>query len=175
MALYHLDKKTAPSSVFTAADAAFTTLVPSESWTNDLLGVDTPRGVLGGMLAVLSDDNTVTIATDGTPANGATAANAIFYNDAASGAYDNAPNTASGKIATLALGNGDYIEVDVYETHTSADAEITYAVGAALCASSRGLVMLESDAANTGSTKVIGTVAKVPTTADPRLGILLDA
>lgn len=165
MALYHIDKKTEPSSRMVASDPVFTTMVPG-AWQNDRLGADTPRGVLGGMLAVVSGgDYTVNIASN------ATAVDYFFYNDAAGGAFENAPAVASGKIALLPVNGGDCFEVDVYETHASGGASImvNYTIGAALYCSARGLVT------NVSSGQQVGKCVKVPTTANPRLGIKLTA
>jgi len=164
MALYLRDKKTAPSSRFLAADPVFTTMVPSDTWPNDRLGTDTPRGALGGMVATISGaaDYTVNIASN------ATSADYLFLNDAAGAAFENAPSVASGKIALLPIGGaGDVIEVDVYETHTSGGAGImaNYTINAPLYVSARGLIT------NVVSGNIVGNVAKVPTTASPRLGL----
>lgn len=166
MALFHLDKKTMPSSAHFAADEVFTTLVADAGggFSNDRLGVDTPRGALGGMVATLSGaDNTVNICDE------ALTPDYLFYNDAQSAPFDNAPNVASGKVALLPLGNGDYIEVDVYETHDVGDTDITanYVIGALLYSSERGLLTN----VDTGGQTAVGRVAKVPTTDDPRLGL----
>jgi len=164
MALQHIDKKTAPSSAMLAADPCFTTLVVGAR-TNDRLGVDTPRGCLGGMVATISGaDMTVNIST------AATEPDYMFYNDAAGGAYENAPSVASGKIALLPINNGDVVLVDVYETRNLADAaDLTYVVGDLLYSSANGLLTNE----NEDTTTVVGKVVQVPTTDDPRLGVKL--
>lgn len=167
MSLQHIDKKTAPSSAMNAADSVFTTLVAGVR-TNDRLGVDTPRGALGGMVASVSGaDMTVVIASE------ATDPDYLFYNDAAGGAYENAPSIASGKIALLPTNNSDIVYVDVYETRNAADTtDLVYAVDEALYSSSNGLLTNEEEA-GTGSGKKLGTVVSVPTTDDPRLGVKL--
>ena len=164
MALFLRDKKTAPSSRYGSAASVFTTMVPSGSWTNDRLGTDTPRGALGGMCAQISGgDYQVVIAGNTTQVD------FLFLNDAAGAAFENAPSVASGKIALLPLGNGDSVEIDVYETHTSGNASIlaNYTIGAPVYSSARGLVTTA-----TGS-QVVGKVVKVPTTGSPRLGLKL--
>ena len=167
MALYMIDKKTAPSSRYLAADPCFTTMIPSAVWTNDRLGTDTPRGVLGGMVATISGsvDYTVNICTD------LTSPDFLFLNDAAGAAFENAPSVASGKIALLPIaGACDTLEVDVYETHTTGNVSImlSYTINAPLYVSSRGLITNTNLHAGANS---IGKVVKVPTTASPRLGI----
>lgn len=164
MALQHIDKKTAPSSAMLAADPVFTTQVAG-SRTNDRLGVDTPRGVLGGMVATISGaDFTVNI-SDAT-----TSPDYLFYNDAAGGAFENAPAVASGKVALLSTQNGDVVLIDVYETRNKADsADLSYAVGGRLWSSENGLLTSENESSST----MIGRVVQVPTTDDPRLGVKL--
>jgi hypothetical protein len=166
MALYTRDKKTEPSSSMFAATPCYTTLVPG-AWTNDRLGPDTPRGVLGGMVATLSGgDYTVNIASD------TTTVDYLFYNDAAGAPFENAPSVASGKIALLPLGRGDVVEVDVYETHAQAAGHasvmILYTINRPLYVSSNGMITAEAVAGS----KIVGRCVKVPTTASPRLGIM---
>lgn len=164
MALQHIDKKTAPSSAMAAADPCFTTLVVGAR-TNTRLGVDTPRGCLGGMVATISGaDMTVNIALATSDPD------YLFYNDAAGGAFENAPSVASGKIALLPINNGDVVLVDVYETDNLAEtATLVYAVGDALYSSVNGLLTNEEES---GATQ-LGKVVQVPTTDDPRLGVKL--
>lgn len=167
MALYHEDKKNAPSSAYYAADSVFTTLTYGAR-TNDTLSISTPRGALGGQVATISGaDNTVVIC-DGSQTTYLPIG--LFYNDAAGGDYENAPATASGKIAILPLGGGDYVYVDTYETRNAADsADLTYAVGDAVYTSANGFLTNEQE----GSAYRIGTVAKVPSTTDARLGVYI--
>jgi hypothetical protein len=164
MALFLRDKKTAPSSRYVAADSVFTTLVPDGAWTNDRLGTDTPRGALGGMVAQISGGDYEVVIADKTSST-----DFLFLNDAAGSAFENAPSVASGKIALLPLGNGDSVEVDVYETHTSGNVSIlaNYTINAPVYASARGLLTTETGA------QIVGKVVKVPTTGSPRLGIKL--
>lgn len=166
MALQHIDKKTAPSSAMWAADPCFTTLVAGAR-TNDRLGVDTPRGALGGMVATISGaDMTVNICDETTDPD------YLFYNDAAGGAFENAPAVASGKIALLPTNNGDVVLVDVYETYqTDGVTPIVYAVAGKVYCSSNGLLTGSNDDAK--GTVVVGTICQVPTTDDPRLGVKL--
>jgi len=164
MALQHIDKKTAPSSAMAAADPCFTTLVAGVR-TNDLLGVDTPRGALGGMVATISGaDMTVNICDE------TLSPDYLFYNDAAGAAFENAPSVASGKIALLPTNNGDVVLVDVYETYEAdGTTPATYTVGAMVYSSSNGLLTSEDESSST----VVGRVCQVPTTDDPRLGVKL--
>jgi hypothetical protein len=164
MALQHIDKKTAPSSAMLAADEVYTTMVAGAR-TNSRLGVDTPRGALGGMVATISGaDMTVGICDETADPD------YLFYNDAAGAAFENAPSIASGKIALLPTNNGDVVLVDVYETRNAADsADLTYAVNAKVYSSANGLLTSEDESSST----VVGKVVQVPTTDDPRLGVKL--
>jgi len=164
MSLQHIDKKTAPSSAMWAADPCFTTLVAGVR-ANDRLGVDTPRGALGGMVATISGaDMTVNIS------DASTSPDYLFYNDAAGGAFENAPAVASGKIALLPTNNGDVVLVDVYETYAlDGTTPLTYAVAGKVYCSANGLLTSEDEATSV----VVGTVCQVPTTDDPRLGVKL--
>jgi hypothetical protein len=164
MALQHIDKKTAPSSAMAAADPCFTTLVAGAR-TNDRLGVDTPRGALGGMVATISGaDMTVNICDETLEPD------YLFYNDAAGAAFENAPSVASGKIALLPTNNGDVVLVDVYETYAvDGVTPLTYAVAGKVYCSSNGLLTSEDESSST----VVGTVCQVPTVDDPRLGVKL--
>ena len=166
MALQHVDKKTAPSSAMWAADECFTTLVAGVR-NNDRLGVDTPRGALGGMVATISGaDMTVGICDDTTDPD------YLFYNDAAGGAFENAPSVASGKIALLPTENGDVALVDVYETYQSDGVTpIDYVVGEKVYSSANGLLTAANDDAR--GTVVVGKICQIPTTDDPRLGVKL--
>lgn len=119
-----------------------------------------PSGVLGGSVAAIKvgDDKNYTVY----PADGTAAYKAIglFVNDALGNPFDNAPAVASNKIAIAQKLAS--VEVDVYE-----DEE--YAIGDKLYASENGYLTKTAGADDT----VIGIVTKVPTPADPLLGLEL--
>ena len=134
------------------------------SATNKTMSTSTPRGVLGGSVAAVSAAGGDYVAVPGSLTLSPVG---LFVNDAAGGAFENAPAVASGKV-TVAKGMAS-VEVDVYETQTAADAGVAlvYAVGQKLYASANGLLTNE---ASTEAT-VIGIVTKVPTVASPTLGL----
>ena len=131
---------------------------------NSTLSVNTPRGVLGGSVAAVSAglDYTVVPGTDVLRPVG------LFVNDAAGAAFENSPAVASGKVAVMkAMAS---VEVDVYETKTVANADLTFVVGDLLYSSAQGL--LTNEASNESAPKtVIGICTKKPTTASPTLGL----
>jgi len=118
-----------------------------------------PAGVLGGSVAAIKvgGDSYTVVPADGT-AN--TKAIGLFVNNAAGNPWDNAPAVASNKIAIAQKLAS--VEVDVYE-----DEE--FAVGDSLYASENGYLTKTKGADET----VIGVVTKVPTLADPFLGLEL--
>ncbi len=118
-----------------------------------------PAGVLGGSVAAIKvgGDSYTVVPADGT-AN--TKAIGLFVNNAAGNPWDNAPAVASNKIAIAQKLAS--VEVDVYE-----DEE--FAVGDKLYASANGYLTKTKGADET----VVGVVTKVPTTADPFLGLEL--
>ena len=117
-----------------------------------------PSGVLGGSVAAIKvgDDKNYTVY----PADGTAATKAIglFVNDALGNPFDNAPAVASNKIA-IAQKLASVL-VDVYE-------DDEFAIGDKLYASANGYLTKTAGADDT----VIGIVTKVPTAADPLLGL----
>lgn len=128
--------------------------------TNTTLSVNTPRGVLGGSVAALSDDYTVEAGATSTEPVG------LFVNDAAGAAFENSPAVASGKVTVMKAQAS--VEVDVYETRNIADTgDLSYAVGEFLFCSAQGFLSNE----DAGGQTAIGIVTKVPTVASPTLGL----
>lgn len=111
-------------------------------------------GVLGGTVAALKADASYTVV----PADGTLEPVGLFVNNAAGNPFDNAPAVASGKIAIAqAMAS---VEVDVY-------ADVEFKVGEPLYSDANGYLTNVAGANKT----VIGIVTKVPTTADPFLGL----
>jgi hypothetical protein len=131
------------------------------TYGNDTLSVNTPRGVLGGSVAAISSgaDYTAFPGTDALRPIG------LFVNDAAGAAFENAPAVASGKVAII-KGKAS-VEVDVYETYKSTGAATDFSVGTKLYCSAQGL--LTNEVAGEGT--VIGIVTKEPTLASATLGL----
>ena len=113
-----------------------------------------PFGVLGGTVAALKDGADYTVV----PADGSNKPIGLFVNNAAGNPFDNAPAVASNKIAIAQKMAS--VEVDVY-------AEVEFAIGDKLYSDANGY--LTNVASN--NSQVIGIVTKLPTTADPFLGL----
>jgi hypothetical protein len=130
--------------------------------TNTTLGVNTPRGVLGGSVAAASAGLPYTVV----PMTTSLMPVGLFVNDAAGAAFENSPAVASGKVTVMkALAS---VEVDVYETrNAAANGDLTYAEGEYLYGSAQGFLTKET----TASAIVIGVVTKAPTTSSPTLGL----
>lgn len=122
-------------------------------------GATLPYGVLGGTVAMLSDDYEVAPATgaDGTVAIG------LFVNDANGSPFDNAPAVASNKLAIACKLAS--VEVDVY----AATVTTSIAVGTKLYSDDNGYLTTEASA----NAQVIGIATKAPTASDPFLGLEL--
>lgn len=150
--LYELDK-----SCFTKSN---TTLVNANAvYPNIAADVEVnPVGVLGGSVAAVKvdDDKNYTVY----PADGTANYKAIglFVNNAFGNPFDNSPAVASNKIAIAQKLAS--VEVDVYEDEK-------FAIGDKLYASANGYLTKTAGADET----VIGVVTKVPTAADPFLGL----
>lgn len=115
-----------------------------------------PFGVLGGTVASLKAGVNYTVV----PGNGTNEPIGLFVNNAAGNPFDNAPAVASNKIAIACKMAS--VEVDIY-------ADVEFAIGEKLYSDANGyLTNVES-----ANTKVIGIVTKLPTTADPFLGLEL--
>ena len=150
--LYELDK-----SCFTKQNTA--TVAASAVYPNIAADVEiSPVGVLGGSVAAIKvgdEKNYVVYPADGTAAYKAIG---LFVNNALGNPFDNAPAVASNKIAIAQKLAS--VEVDVYE-------DDEFAIGDKLYASANGYLTKTAGADDT----VIGIVTKVPTTADPFLGL----
>lgn len=120
----------------------------------DVAGANAPYGVLGGSVAAVGANSYEAVPGDGTKM-----AIGLFLNNAEGSPYENAPALASGKVAIchkLAT-----VEVDIY------DANVTFVIGDKLYSNADGyLTNVEST-----NEQVIGIVTKVPTAADPFLGL----
>lgn len=113
-----------------------------------------PFGVLGGTVAALKDGANYTVV----PANGTNRPIGLFVNNAAGNPFDNSPAVASNKIAIAQKMAS--VEVDIY-------ADVTFKIGDKLYADENGYL---TNVAGSDTT-VIGVVTKLPTTADPFLGL----
>lgn len=113
-----------------------------------------PFGVLGGTVAALKDGANYTVV----PADGSNKPIGLFVNNAAGNPFDNAPAVASNKIAIAQKMAS--VEVDIY-------ADVTFKIGDKLYADENGYL---TNVAGSDKT-VIGVVTKLPTTADPFLGL----
>lgn len=113
-----------------------------------------PFGVLGGTVAALKDGANYTVV----PANGTNKPIGLFVNNAAGNPFDNSPAVASNKIAIAQKMAS--VEVDIY-------ADVTFKIGDKLYADENGYL---TNVAGSDTT-VIGVVTKLPTTADPFLGL----
>lgn len=152
------------NSLFYLAAEGFTKVNPTA-----IAGENPPYGVLGGSVAALdgtAEDGTY-IATAG---NGTNKVLGLFLNDAEGQPWENAPAVASGKVAVFMRGD---CEVDLYE-------KVTYKVGDNLYCSENGFLtnvkpseasLSISDSNAAADDTVIGIVTKVPTAAEPLLGV----
>ena len=113
-----------------------------------------PIGVLGGSVAALKEGSSYTVV----PANGSNRPIGLFVNNAFGNPFDNSPAVASNKIAIAQKLAS--VEVDIYE-------DDEFAIGDKLYASANGYL---TKTASTDGT-VIGVVTKLPTAADPFLGL----
>lgn len=141
-------------------DAAFA----AQRLANTTLDDSTPRGLLAGSVVAMTGDREIG------HCNGEEAAMrplGLLINDVAGKAFENTPAVASGKGPYLHAGGE--VEVNVYETHDQAAGLQTYAAGDLLYCSPNGLLTKEASTEGT----VVGVVKKVPTAADPFLGLQL--
>lgn len=149
--LYELDK-----TCFTKQNTG--TVAANAVYPNIAADVEVnPIGVLGGSVAAIKvgGDSYTVYPADGTAAYKAIG---LFVNNAFGNPFDNSPAVASNKIAIAQKLAS--VEVDVYE-------DDEFAVGDKLYASANGYLTKTAGADDT----VIGIVTKVPTTADPFLGL----
>ena len=153
------------NSLFYLAAEGFTKVNPVE-----IAGENPPYGVLAGSVAAL-DKNAAEGEYIATAGNGTNRPIGLFLNNAEGAPFENAPAVASGKVAVFMRGD---CEVDLFEPGE-------YAVGDELYGSANGFLTnvkpeiesnSESDSeAATADETVIGIVTKVPTTAEPTLGV----
>lgn len=149
------------NSLYYLAAEGFTKTNPAA-----IAGANAPYGVLAGSVAAV--DATAPegeyVATAG---NGTNKPLGLFLNNAEGAPFENAPAVASGKVAIFMRGD---CEVDLYEAGT-------YAVGDNLYCSENGFLtnvkpeMSSSESDVTVDETVIGIVTKVPTAAEPTLGV----
>ena len=130
-------------------DAGFTKV---NAGINATVGVNTPMGALGGMVAMYTADYTVGIG------DGSGTAAGLFLNNAAGAAFENSPAVASGKV-TVIKANAS-VEVDVY-----ADDVPGLAIGDALYSDGDGFLT------GAASGEIVGIITKLPTVASPTLGL----
>lgn len=143
---------------------------------NATLNADTPKGVLGGSVALQTAAWECGLA-DHTMTQGQSLG--LFNLGSEGNAFENAPAAASGVVSVYM--HGGTFEVFVFETN-SADAPYSdilgsYTIGALLYCSPFGLLTPEvpsglNDHAG-GVDTVVASVAKVPTATDLELGIKL--
>lgn len=115
-----------------------------------------PYGVLGGQVAAIKEGAPYTVV----PADGTNRPVGLFVNNAAGNPFENAPAIAANKIA-LAQKMAS-VEVDEY-------ADVEFKEGDKLYSDANACLTNVKGSDDT----VIGIVTKVPTTADPFLGVEL--
>lgn len=113
-----------------------------------------PFGVLGGTVAALKEGADYTVV----PANGKNQPVGLFVNNAVGNPFDNAPAVASNKIAIACKMAS--VEVDIY-------ADVEFNIGEKLYADANGYLTNVKGENDT----VIGVVTKVPSVANPFLGL----
>lgn len=151
-------------------DAAFTqdNLVMADdavqAAANATLDSTTPKGLLAGSVVTTHGSRVIGYCDgeDERPLG-------LLINDVAGNAYENTPAVASGKGPYLH--SGAEVEVNVYETVDAATGlvDLDYQPKDLLYCSRHGLLTKEVSTEGT----VIGIVKKVPTAADPFLGLQL--
>lgn len=137
------------SSLFTLGETCFSKVNDA-----DVAGARAPYGVLGGSVAALGANSYEVVPGDGTKM-----AVGLFLNNAEGSPYENAPALAANKIAICQKQAS--VEVDIY------DADVTFAIGDKLYSNTEGYLTNVASA----NEQVIGVVTKVPTAADPFLGL----
>ena len=137
------------SSLYTLGAGCFDKVNKAE-----VAGSCAPYGVLGGSVAALSGEKDYEVV----PGDGTKTAVGLFLTDAEGAPFENAPAVASGKIAICQKQAS--VEVTVYE-------KVEYALGDKLYCSADGyLTNVEST-----NKQVIGVCNKVPSAANPTLGL----
>lgn len=168
-------KKVTCSSKYALATSAFDlNNTPSGSFRlnpNSTINANTPKGVLGGMVARVSGD------WEAREGIHTAAPLGLFANDSEGYPFENSPAIASG-IVPIYQDGGDFLSY-LFETndHETAYASIlgSYTPGAKLYCSAFGLLtpQLPSDHGTPGSDDVVAICAKVPTASDLCLGLKL--
>lgn len=140
------------------------------TWSNSTLDASsTPRGVLGGHLAIVTGSNEVGAISDGVVSTNTDTVTdvkqikGIFILDVASSPFENQPALGSGKVAVLS--GRSVVEVDIYETNAEDDnADLgAYTAGTPLYASTRGLLTKAATTADGAAIAVsVGVVRTDP-------------
>lgn len=138
----------------------------TQAAANTTIDATTSKGLLAGSVVALKGSRLIGRCIGDVGASEEFALG-LLLNDVAGNANENTPAVASGKGPYL-HGSGE-VELDVYETATALGAAITYAFGDLLYCSENGLLTNE----DLGSQRALGIVKKVPTAADPFLGLQL--
>ena len=134
----------------------------AQAAVNTTLDATTPKGLLAGSFVAMTGSRII-----GACNGDAAFPLGVLLNDVAGNAFENTPAVASGK-GPYIQGSAE-IEVNVYETFKEdGTTAIVYVAGVALYCSINGLF---TDELTTGG--VVGYVKKVPTAADPFLGVQL--
>jgi len=170
---------------------------PYATWANSTISADTPKGVLGGMVAVISGTDwqasvgagvTLTTAVNGRVTIKESAATycavlGLFSGNSEGNAFENAPAAASGIVPVYDAPG--LFEVYVFETSASNSSSAngllsTYYQGCPLFCSPYGLLTCERPstistgvASAAGVDMVIGYCVKVPTASDLMMGVKL--
>ena len=118
-------------------------------------GPNAPYGVLGGSVAALSGEDDYEVV----PGDGTKIAVGLFLNNAAGAPFENAPAVASGKVAVTQKQAS--VGTDYY------DKGVTFAIGDKLYSNADGFLTNVTSA----NGQVIGVCTKVPSAADPILGL----
>ena len=138
------------NSLFELGAVCFTKTNPEA-----VAGANAPYGVLGGSVAALSGEKDYEVV----PGDGTLTAVGLFLNNAQGAPFENAPAVASGKVAVTQKQAS--VETDYY------DKAVTFKQGDKLYCNADGfLTNVEST-----NKQVIGTCTKVPSAADPLLGL----
>jgi len=138
---------------------------------NSTLSVDTPKGVLGGMVARASG------AWEAREGVHTAVPLGLFNGNSEGNPFENAPAIASGVVPIYMHGGAFLVYVFETHAHESAFASIlsTYDVGDVLYCSAFGFLTTELPASHStpGTNHAVAVCTKVPTASDLELGIKL--
>ncbi len=137
------------SSLFTLGEGCF------DKVNTEAAGPRAPYGVLGGTVAALDPNNPYTVVQGNGENNTAVG---LFLNNAEGSPFENSPAVGSGKVAVCQKQAS--VEVDIYEAFDYKPGQYLY------CSGNGYLTGVKS-----GNGQIIGVVTKVPTAADPFLGL----